>query len=123
MNDEKYIRTEQQGEALVVSPLMTFAAFAKTDIASEWNAVQGQIETPAVKHVVVDLGQIPYFGSTVLEWMVQMWKRIKAKGGKFATCNASPIGREVLCTAQFDKLWGLFNSRDEALQWLRGSGA
>ena len=118
MSDEKYVRTEQQGEALVVSPLFTFAAFAKADIANEWTAVQSQIETPAVKHVVVDLGQIPYFGSTVLEWMVQMWKRIKAKGGKFATCNASPIGREVLSTAQFDKLWGLFDSRDQALQWL-----
>lgn len=118
MNGEKYVRTEQQGDALVVSPLFTYAGLAKSDIASEWTAVQGQIEGPAVKHVVVDLGQIPYFGSTVLEWMVQMWKRIKAKGGKFATCNASPIGREVLNTAQFDKLWGLFNTRDEALQWL-----
>jgi len=118
MSAEKYVRTEQQGEALVVSPLFTFAAFAKADIANEWTAVQSQIETAAVKHVVVDLGQIPYFGSTVLEWMVQMWKRIKAKGGKFATCNASPIGREVLSTAQFDKLWGLFDSRDQALQWL-----
>jgi hypothetical protein len=59
MSDEKYVRTEQQGEALVVSPLFTFAAFAKTDIANEWSAVQGRIETPSVKHVIVDLGQIP----------------------------------------------------------------
>ena len=46
--------------------------------------MQEQIDTPAIKHVIVDLGEIPYFGSTVLEWMVQMWKRIKAKGGKLA---------------------------------------
>jgi len=118
MSEPKYVRTEQQGESLVVSPLFTFAAFTEPDIAGEWTAVKEQLETPAIKNVVVDLGQIPYFGSTVLEWMVQMWKRIKAKGGKFATCNASPIGREVLTTARFDKLWGVFNSRDEALHWL-----
>jgi predicted alpha/beta hydrolase len=46
--------------------------------------------------VVVDLGAIPYFGSTVLQWMVQMWQRAKDKGGKLATCQASPIGRERL---------------------------
>ena len=71
-----------------------------------------------VKHVIVDLGQIPYFGSTVLEWMVQMWKRAKAKGGKLATCQASPIGREVLAAARFDLLWGIFGTREEALAWL-----
>jgi anti-anti-sigma factor len=123
MSETKYVRTEQQGEALVVSPLFTYAAFAEPDIAGEWSEVKNQIEEPAVKHVVVDLGQIPYFGSTVLEWMVQMWKRVKAKGGRLAACNASPIGREVLTTARFDKLWGVFDSRDEALKWLRGGPA
>ena len=85
--------------------------------------VQKQLENADVKHVVVDLGQIPYFGSTVLEWMVQMWKRVKEKGGKLAACNASPIGREVLTTARFDQLWGVFDSRDEALKWLSGGQA
>ena len=118
MSESKYVRVEHQPEALVVSPLFTFAAFTEPDIAGEWIAVKEQLEAPAVKNVLVDLGQIPYFGSTVLEWMVQMWKRVKEKGGKLATCNASPIGREVLTTARFDKLWGVFESRDQALQWL-----
>ena len=116
--NQKYLRIEHEGETLVVSPLFTFAAFAEPDVKGEWIAVQAEIETADIKHVVVDLGNIPYFGSTVLEWMVQMWKRTKAKGGKFATCNASPIGQEVLNAAHFDKLWGLFNSRAEALHWL-----
>jgi len=123
MSESKYVRVEQQAGALVVSPLFTFAAFAEPDIAGEWIAVKEQLESPAVKNVLVDLGQIPYFGSTVLEWMVQMWKRIKDKGGRLATCNASPIGREVLTTARFDKLWGIFDSRAEALEWLSGGQA
>ena len=74
MSDPKYVRTEQAGETLVVAPLFTFATFAEAGIDSEWTAVQKQLDTPGIKNVVVDLGQIPYFGSTVLEWMVQMWK-------------------------------------------------
>lgn len=118
MSEPKYVRVEREGDALIVSPLFTFARFTEADIADEWKQVQRQLEKGDVKHVVVDLGQIPYFGSTVLEWMVQMWKRAKAKGGKLATCNASPIGREVLAAARFDLLWGIFGTRDEALQWV-----
>jgi anti-anti-sigma factor len=118
MSDPRYVRTEQAGETLVVAPLFTFATFAEAGIASEWTAVQEQLDTPEVKNVVVDLGEIPYFGSTVLEWMVQMWKRINAKGGQFVTCNASPIGREVLAVAHLDKLWGICDTREAAFAWL-----
>ena len=118
MSDSKYVRTEQIGDTLVVTPLFTFAAFAEPDLAGEWSRVQKLLEDSQAKNVLVDLGSIPYFGSTVLEWMVQMWKRAKAKGGKLATCQASPIGREVLTAARFDQLWGSFDTRDEALAWL-----
>ena len=118
MSETKYVRTEQLGDALVVTPLFTFAAFAEPDLAGEWSLVQSQVEAPAIKHVIVDLGAIPYFGSTVLQWMVQMWQRAKEKGGKLATCQASPIGREVLSIARFDQIWGSFDTRAEALAWL-----
>jgi anti-anti-sigma factor len=118
MMESKYVRTEQRGDALIVTPLFTFAAFAEPDLASEWSAVQAEVESPTVKHVIVDLGAIPYFGSTVLQWMVQMWKQAREKGGKLATCQASPIGREVLAIARFDQIWGLFTTREEALAWL-----
>ena len=118
MSDQKYVRVERQGDTIIVSPLFTFARFAEPDLGQEWQCVQNQIDGDDVRHVVVDLGQIPYFGSTVLEWMVQLWKRAKAKGGKLATCNASPIGHEVLAAARFDLLWGIFTTREEALNWI-----
>jgi anti-anti-sigma factor len=115
MADSKYVRIEQEGSALVVTPLFTYAAFAEPALAGEWSHVQQLVDAPAVHDVVVDLGEIPYFGSTVLEWMVQLWRRAKAKGGKLVTCRASPIGREVLSTANFDQLWAACDTREEAL--------
>jgi anti-anti-sigma factor len=112
----KFVRIDRSGDAIVVSPLFTFASFTEADLVAEWKAVQHEIEAPDVKHIVVDLGEIPYFGSTVLEWMVQMWKQAKSKGGNLATCNCSQIGREVLHAARFDTLWGVFETRDEALK-------
>jgi len=112
----KFVRIDRQGNTVVVAPLFTFASFTEADLVAEWRAVQAEIDAPDVKHVIVDLGEIPYFGSTVLEWMVQMWKRAKEKGGSLATCNCSQIGREVLHAARFDTLWQMYDSRAEALQ-------
>ncbi|MEX2175835.1 MAG: STAS domain-containing protein [Pirellulaceae bacterium] len=114
----KYVRIDRAGDSLVVAPLFTFASFTEADMVSEWRALQAALDAPDIRNVLVDLGEIPYFGSTVLEWMVQMWRRAKAKGGNLATCNVSQIGREVLAAARFDKLWGVHASRDEALQSL-----
>ena len=122
MNGPKYVRFDQQGDVLIITPLFTFATFTEPHVASEWVTVQDHIDSPRTRHVIVDLGEIQYFGSTVLEWMVQMWKRAKAKGGKLATCNASPIGREVLTAARFDLLWGIFGTREEAIAWLAADG-
>jgi anti-anti-sigma factor len=115
-SEARFVRIDRAGDAVVVSPLFTFASFTEADLVAEWKAVQHEIEAEGVKHIVVDLGEIPYFGSTVLEWMVQMWKQAKSKGGNLATCNCSQIGREVLHAARFDTLWGVFETRDEALK-------
>ena len=121
MNGPKYVRSEQHGNVLIITPLFTFATFTEPHVASEWAAVQEQLDSPATEHVIVDLGEIPYFGSTVLEWMAQMWKKMKAKGGNLATARPSAIGREVLAAARLEKLWGIFSTREEALAWLQGN--
>jgi anti-anti-sigma factor len=112
---KSYVRIDRSGNSLVVAPLFTFASFTEADLVAEWKAVNDQLEGAEIKNVIVDLGEIPYFGSTVLEWMVQMWRRAKAKGGNLATCNCSEVGREILHAARFDTLWNEFASRDEAL--------
>jgi len=121
MNGPKYVRSEQQGNVLIITPLFTFATFTEPHVASEWAVVQEQLDLPTTQHVIVDLGEIPYFGSTVLEWMAQMWKKMKAKGGNLAAARPSPIGREVLSAARLQRLWGIFDTREEALEWLAKS--
>ena len=120
MSDAKYVRAEEQGETLVIVPMFTYASLIEPGIANEWKTVRQRIESPSVRNLLIDLGEIPYFGSTMLEWMSQMWKLVKAKGGKVAIGRASPIGREVLGAARFDKLWGIFETREQALDWLVG---
>ena len=85
MSEGKHVRLEQEGKTLIVSPLFTFSRFTEGDLVGEWNRILQTIDGQAVKDVVVDLGYIPYFGSTLLDWMVQMWKRVQQKGGTLAS--------------------------------------
>jgi anti-anti-sigma factor len=117
-SETKYIRSEQQGNVLVITPLFTQATFSEPQSASQWNEVEQQLDAPTTEQVIVDLGEIPYFGSTVLEWITQLWKRIKVKGGRLALVRPSKMGREVINVTRLDRLWGIFDTRDQAFSWL-----
>jgi anti-anti-sigma factor len=115
MTDQKLMRLEQEGDAVIVSPLLAFGHLFDPAIARDWKLVLDRLDDPDVKRLVVDLGHLPYFGSTVLDWLVQLWNRMKAKGGTMAACNVSGVGREVLSLARLDTLWRVFDNRDQAL--------
>ena len=117
MTPAKYVRAEQSGSTLIITPLFTYATFTEPEISAEWIAVQQMIDSPDTTNVIVDLGEIPYFGSTVLEWMSQIWKQVKMKNGRLAAIRPSPIGREVLLAARLDRLWGVFEDRQAAQSW------
>jgi len=112
------VRLEQQGPVLIVSPLFTFGTFTEADLAAEWAEIEDRLQDGTVRHAAVDLGEIPYFGSTVLEWMVLIWKRIRARGGRVAICNCSAMGRQILSTARFDTVWTICEDRSAALELL-----
>ncbi len=112
------VRLEQDGNVLIVSPLFTFGSFAEADLHAEWVAIERRLRDPSIVHVTMDLGEIPYFGSTMLEWMVLIWKHIRARNGRLAICNCSEIGREILIAARFDTLWQICDDRTGALATL-----
>jgi anti-anti-sigma factor len=116
MSEAKHVRLEEAGETLIVTPIFTSGRFTEGEVVGEWNQILNKVEGVDVKRVVVDLGFVPYFGSTLLDWIVQMWKRLQGKGGSLAVCNASQVGREVLVIARFDKLWEIHDSRQAAME-------
>lgn len=122
MSEEKFVRLEERGDALVVSPLLAFGHLIDPDVAREWKLVLDRIDEPRLRRLVVDLGELPYFGSTVLDWLVQLWNRMRAKGGGMAACNVSRVGREVLSLAKLDTLWRVFDTQDDALTALTDRG-
>ena len=115
-----YLNQELHDDALIVTPLRNIGSFAEDEIRSEWMDLLNRVDQPDIKHVVLDFGSIGYFGSNVLEFIVQLGKRLKHKDGRLAICGASPVVRETLSIARFDKLYPVVDSRAEALKTVTG---
>jgi anti-sigma B factor antagonist len=114
-SEKEIVRLEDEGDALIVSPLVAFSHMLDPSVARQWKAVLDRLDDPSLKRLVVDLGDLPYFGSLVLDWLVQLWIRIRAHGGSMAVCNVNSVGREVLTLARLDTLWRVSDSRGQAL--------
>ena len=106
------------GQTLVVAPLFTYKAFAEGDVAAEWAALEERLKAPHVTNVIIDLSALPFFGSTVLEWMVKIWRQVKDKPGQCALCSVSEVGVQILQAARLHTVWQIYPSRAEAVKAL-----
>ncbi len=115
MAETKIFQVECEQDVLIVTPLRNLSSLADEDIIAEWETVQQQLTVSGVRHVVFDFHNLKYFGSTMLEVMLLLWKRIRPHEGRLAVCNVSKEAREILRLSRFDTIWPVCDSRDAAL--------
>jgi anti-anti-sigma factor len=66
--------------------------------------------------VVLDLQHTKFFGSSFIEVLFRIWKRLNSQpNGRFIICGLTPYCREVMTVTHLDKLWPLMDSFDEAV--------
>ncbi len=68
--------------------------------------------------MVLDLSDTSFIGSTFVELMVRVWKRLRERGGTMVLCGVQPFCAEVLRVARLDVLWECYTNRDQALSAL-----
>lgn len=69
--------------------------------------------------IVVDMGRTKFFGSAFLGTLFRVWRRLTARGGKLSVCSATGPCAEVLEVTQVDRLWSLFDTREEAVESMK----
>lgn len=110
----RYFETERHGPLLFVSLSQPVSSLTNSGILQELNALLAEVRQSRPAGMVVDLRAATYFGSCLLEVLRHLGEELKQHGGRMTLCEVSPIGREVLHIAHFDKLWPIAGSRDEA---------
>jgi anti-anti-sigma factor len=119
MNSSKVFRTSAIGDILVVELAGVVSSLADDSITRELDAVRERLRQGAFHAIIVDLGQVAYFGSSMLEAIRAMWNDLAPKSGRLVLCNASEIAREILQIAKFDQIWPLVETREAAVQALQ----
>lgn len=119
LNHLKIFGTEQLAEVLVVIPSGDGSAFRYQDLHIESNAIRSHLLKGGLKHVIVDLNKMDYFGSEFIGALVTMLREVKGRGGKACFCCATPQMLQVLQNMSLFKLWPHHDSRDAALAQVR----
>ncbi len=116
MPAERFFHVERIDSVLIIAPQVNVSSLAVDGVQQELQAVLKDLETPEVKHVLIDMEKVPFFGSEMLGALHMFWKRAQAAGGKMALCNVSELAREVIRISKFDLIWSLHATRREALE-------
>ncbi len=77
-----------------------------------------QAATVDPPHVVLDLSNTGFIGSSFIELLVRAWKRLTERGGAFVMCGVQPFCKEVIRTTHLNTLWETFPDREQAVRSL-----
>ena len=80
--------------------------------------LHAQVEKNTI--LLLDLAQVQYLFSEILELLLGLHKKLKNENGKLALCSPQATVREILFTTRFDKIMPIFKDENEALQALTG---
>jgi len=69
----------------------------------------------AVPKLILDLSLTDFFGSSFIEVLFRVWRKLNERpNAKFGIAGLQPYCREVLEITHLNRLWPMFDSRDEA---------
>lgn len=73
---------------------------------------------------LIDFENVTFFSSSFIEVMFRVWRRNKVREGSgFALCCLAPYCKEILEITNLDKIWPMYDSRDEAIAALSSGAA
>ena len=116
MSLPRFFDANNEGNTLVVASVTDIGGLVGEEMAFELTGLLERFEGTDLQNVVIDLEHSPYFGTSMLQMMTALWKRVRARSGKMAVCSVSETGREILRVTRFDTLWPICDDRNEALQ-------
>jgi len=115
MVSSKVFEINSDGAAMILAPSRNISSLSEDDVQLQWDDILGRLDGAEIKHIVFDFEKVNYFGSSMLEAMLYLWKRINPEGGKMAVCNVSETAAEILKLSRFDTIWPVCDTLKDAL--------
>lgn len=119
-HSSRVIDINRQGDVVVVTLLREVTALTDDHLLAELGEVLDELKEGEATHAVIDLQQVSKFGSSFLEALRRVWNAAREQGGRVAICNITELGRDIIRIAKFDSVWQLCETRQEAIESVRG---
>ena len=110
------LRFHRENDCLWVVPLNSHQDFC---LSPQLDDLRAELDRCALPRVIVDLSGLPAFGSTLLDLLVVIWRKIGRRDGRLVLYKPSQIGREVLSAAKLNQLWPMAETREVAMELAR----
>ncbi len=105
------LEVEQRGDATVVRPHGSIDDVAAHHLGE---ALMAQMDQGA-RSLVVDMSDVSFVTSSCLGAFMMAHKRVKKCGGGLRIANAQPLVREVLQITKLSRLFGVYDSVEQAI--------
>ncbi len=112
---------EREGDTLIVSPRRDCLDVQESDLRVEIEDLHKQMDDPALRNLLVDVGTAPHFGSIIIGAIMALCKKAHDRGGRAAFCNASPGMLDAMQIMKIDSVMPYFPTRAEGLAALKKS--
>lgn len=115
MPETKQIDIERIGRTMVVTPADNLGELEFAEFGRETQAALDQYERSEAQHLIVDLHNADFIGSSTIGWLLQLRRPVASRQGKMLLCGVSPTAREVLDVTHLADHWPIYVSREEAI--------
>ena len=112
---ESIFQTEAAGDALILVPQSNLSELELLGFDDTARQVMELFHQRKAHHVILDFSKTTYYGSTALNFFVQLWKSVRDANGKMVFCHLSEHEMDVLKQTRLDTLWAICATREEAL--------
>jgi anti-sigma B factor antagonist len=111
--------TRQDG-VTVIAPGREYEQLNDQELEALKTALSNAVSQAEPPVVLLDLSNMRFFGSAFIEALFRAWGHLNARpGGQLSLCGLTDYCREVVDVTHLDRLWTVFETRDEAVRSLR----
>ena len=118
---EEFFQVRRHGDVAVIVPSAQVEHLAETLLEPAAQMVLEPLRRDPPGHVVVDLSDVSYFGSSFITFLLRCHEIVKPRGSELVLAGVNPRIRELLQTTALDMLWAIYATPQEALASLGGS--
>jgi len=117
----EYFQMKWHGDIVVIMPSPEVEQLPENLIQPAAEMLLAPMKEDPPSHLIVDLSGVSYFGSAFLTFLLRCHLLVKKEGSELVLAGVNNRIRELLRVTQFDTLWALYDTRQEAIDALGGS--